>query len=81
MKNRHHTHDYSKAMYGTLKAALLWYNLLAETLTKEGFEVNPYDPYVANKIICGSKFTVCWCVDDLKLSHTQPDEVTKMINK
>jgi len=70
-----------KAMYGTLKAALLWYELLSETLTKEGFVLNPYDPCVANKVVNGSQFTVCWYVDDLKLSHTSADEVTKMVKK
>jgi len=69
-----------KAMYGTLKAALLWYQLLSETLIKEGFKINPYDPCVANKDICGSQFTICWYVDDLKLSHVKSEEVTKMIN-
>jgi len=70
-----------KAMYGTLKAALLWYELLSETLTKEGFVLNPYDPCVANKIVNGSQFTICWYVDDLKLSHASPEEVTKMVSK
>ena len=69
-----------KAMYGTLKAALLWYQLLSETLIKEGFKINPYDPCVANKDVCGSQFTICWYVDDLKLSHVKSEEVTKMIN-
>ena len=68
-----------KAMYGTLKAALLWYELLADTLKKEGFVLNPYDPCVANKTINGKQFTICWYVDDLKLSHEDPEEVTKMI--
>jgi len=71
----------AKAMYGTLKAALLWYQLLAETLTKEGFHINPYDPCVANKMINGSQFTICWYVDDLKLSHTNSKEVTNMIER
>jgi len=68
-----------KAMYGTLKAALLWYELLSDTLVKEGFTLNPYDPCVANKIVNGKQFTICWYVDDLKLSHKDPEEVTKMI--
>ena len=38
-----------------------------------GFEVNPHDPCVANKMVNGAQYTVCWHVDDLKVSHM--DEV------
>ena len=69
-----------KAMYGTLTAPLLWYELFAKTLVGLGFEINPYDTCVANKIIANKQFTVCWYVDDLKLSHSDENEVTKMID-
>ena len=46
-----------------------------------GFEVNPYDPCVANKVINGSQMTVTWHVDDLKISHKESDEVTKFITE
>lgn len=38
-----------------------------------GIEINPYDPCVANKIVEGNQMTVCWYVDDLKIS--QKDEL------
>lgn len=38
-------------------------------LEEDGFEINPYDPCVANKIINGKQQTVCWHVDNLKVSH------------
>ena len=44
-----------KALYGTLKAALLFWKLLPSTLQKWGFKVNPYDPCVVNKTIEGSQ--------------------------
>ena len=44
-----------------------------------GFELNPYDPCVANKTINGSQMTVTWHVDDLKVSHVDSIEVTKFI--
>ena len=44
-----------------------------------GFEVNPYDPCVANKTINGSQMTVTWHVDDLKISHKESSDVTKFI--
>ena len=34
---------------------------------------------MANKIINGEQFTIVWHVDDLKLSHKDPEVVTKMI--
>ena len=66
-----------KAMYGTLKALLLWYTLFADTLKDESFTVNPYNNCIANKIINGHQFTICWYVDDIKLSHKDESEIKK----
>jgi Reverse transcriptase (RNA-dependent DNA polymerase) len=67
-----------KALYGTLQAALLFWKELCGTLVKWGFEINPYDPCVANKVIDGSQCTIIWHVDDLKISHVS-DKVVKII--
>ena len=70
-----------KALYGCVKSALLWYKLLEDTLVKQmGFVVNPYDPCVANCMIEGSQCTIAWYVDDTKISHVNPDVVTKIID-
>ena len=42
-----------------------------------GFEVNPYNPCVVNKVINGKKFNINWRVDYLKLLHVEANEVTK----
>ncbi|KAG7373305.1 reverse transcriptase RNA-dependent DNA polymerase [Nitzschia inconspicua] len=68
-----------KALYGCVKSALLWYNLFASTLMDMGFELNPYDPCVANKMINGKQCTVAWYVDDNKISHVEPQVVTDVI--
>ena len=68
-----------KALYGTLKAALLFYKKLVKDLISYGFELNVYDPCVANKMINGKQMTVIWHVDDLKISHQDSNEVTKFI--
>ena len=68
-----------KAIYGTLKAALLFYKKWRKDLESIGFEVNPYDPCVANKIIDGKQFTVVWHVDDLKISHEDHKEIDKFV--
>ncbi len=66
-----------KAIYGLLRSALLFYKKLVSNLKCTGFKLNPYDPCVANKTVNGTQMTVCWHVDDLKVSHVHPKEVTK----
>jgi hypothetical protein len=69
-----------KALYGTLRAARLFWENLTDKLQKKGFTLNPYDSCVANKIINGSQCTVTWHVDDLKISHKDPAVTTDIIN-
>jgi hypothetical protein len=68
-----------KALYGTLKAALLFWKLLSKKLISWGFVINPYDWCVANKMIDGKQCTILWHVDDLKISHVDPEAVTSVI--
>jgi Reverse transcriptase (RNA-dependent DNA polymerase) len=70
-----------KALYGCVKSALLWYDLFANTLKDMGFELNPYDACVANKLINGKQYTVVWYVDDNKISHVDPNVVSEVIQK
>ena len=49
----------SKALYGMLRAVLLFYERLRSTLEDMGFKVNPYNPCVANKMVEGGQITVC----------------------
>ena len=37
------------ALYGIMKAALLFYLRFVKDLKSVGFELNPYDPCIANK--------------------------------
>jgi hypothetical protein len=71
----------AKALYGCIKSALLWYRLFSETLVTMGFQLNPVDRCVANKIINGKQCTVAWYVDDNKISHVDPKVVTEIIEK
>ena len=57
-----------KALYGCVQSALLWYELYSSTLTDMGFELNPYDLCVANAELEGKQCTICWYVDDNKIS-------------
>ena len=70
-----------KALYGTLRAALLFWQLLSKTLVSWGFKINPYDWCVANKTINGKQCTICWHVDDLKISRVSANVVTSVIEQ
>ena len=70
----------SKAIYGTLNAALLSYNKLIGHLRDDwGFTANPYDVCVWNKIVDGNQLTVAFHVDDIKISHKNPRVVDSII--
>ena len=68
-----------KALYGTLKAALLFWKKLSKSLVDDGFVINEYDWCVANKMVNGKQCTVVWHVDDLKISHADSRVVTNVI--
>ena len=59
----------SKALCGLSISALLFCKKSLKDLASMGFELNPYDPCVANKMINGKQMTIVWHVDDLKASH------------
>ena len=56
---------------------MLLYNKLVEYIEAYGFNINPYDPCVANKIINGKKMIVTYYVNDIKVSHQDAFEMTK----
>lgn len=57
-----------EALYGCLKLVLLFYLKLVQELECQGFELNLYDPCVANKDMNGNQMTIIFYVDDLKVS-------------
>lgn len=71
----------NKALYGCVMSALLWYELFVDTLQRMGFELNPYDPCVANAMINGKQCTIAWFVDDNKISHVDPEVVTSIVKQ
>jgi hypothetical protein len=68
-----------KALYGTIRAAHLFWEKLSRKLEEWGFSKNPYDPCVANKMVNGKQLTVAWHVDDLKVSHVDKTVVDEFI--
>ena len=74
--------ELSKALYGTLQAAkLFWENLTSFLCSDLGFTLNPYDSCVANKTINGKQCTIAWHVDDLKISHVDSRVVDEIITR
>ena len=72
-----------RAIYGMLVSSLLWYKKFRRELEEYGFEFNPYDPCVANKMVNGKQHTIRFHVDDLMSTHVDPkvnDEFLKWLN-
>ena len=67
------------ALCGTMIASLLCYKKFVKSLTDIGFELNPCDPCVANKMIDGKQMTICFHVDDCKISHKKRQVVDRII--
>jgi len=59
----------------------LFYEHLRKTLIGLGFEPNPYDPCVFNKVMYGKQCTVLIYVDDLKISCKDPRGVDETLEE
>ena len=68
-----------KALYGMLTSALQFYRQLKNDIEETGFQINPYDPYVANMIVNGKQQTIAWHVDDIKSSHKDKEVNAKFL--
>eukprot|EP00566_Odontella_aurita_P022730 CAMPEP_0113549126 /NCGR_PEP_ID=MMETSP0015_2-20120614/13265_1 /TAXON_ID=2838 /ORGANISM="Odontella" /LENGTH=130 /DNA_ID=CAMNT_0000449811 /DNA_START=393 /DNA_END=785 /DNA_ORIENTATION=+ /assembly_acc=CAM_ASM_000160 len=69
----------AKALYGILRASLLfWWKLLAKLIIW-GHKINPYDWCVANKDVWRQQCTVLWHVDNMKLSHVSDEVLDQQI--
>ena len=49
----------TKAMYGCVESAKLWYESIKDTLSETGFERNVQDHCVFNNVIDGKQITIC----------------------
>ena len=69
-----------KALYGMLQLLLLYYKKFCKDLEEIGFEINPYDPCVANRVVNNKQHTITWHVDNLKSSHVDPKVNDKFLS-
>ena len=73
--------ELEKGLYGTLQAALIFWQNLTSSLQEWGFEINPYNWCVANKTVNRKQMIAVWHVDDLQISHENGDTVDALISK
>ncbi len=67
-----------KALYGLMRASLLFYQKLRKEFKEYGLVVNPYNPCMANMTTKeGKQLIVVWHVDDLMASCKDNFELTK----
>jgi hypothetical protein len=67
-----------KALYGLMRASLIFYQKLRKEFEEYGLVVNPYDPCVANMTTKeGKQLTIIWHVDDLMALCKDDFELTK----
>jgi hypothetical protein len=64
-----------------MKSVLLFYRKPVLKLKEMGFEINPYDPCIANKMVNGMQMTFRWHVDDLMMSHVSRDKIMKIVQE
>jgi ribonuclease HI len=69
----------TRALYGCVQSALLWFNKLKDTLERAGFVANAYDMCVFNKMHKGKQITVAFHVDDLLVTSESDDAISHLI--
>jgi hypothetical protein len=60
----------TKAVYGTLLGAILFYQKLSKQLVDWGYIPNCYDQCTFNKMIDGNQIAIQFHGDDLEISHS-----------
>lgn len=70
----------TKALYGCLESAKLWYDSICGTLESDGFVRNPKEPCVFNKDVGGKQLTVCVYVDDLFVTCESEEAILELVN-
>ena len=71
----------TKALYGCIESAKLWYNHISKTLETMGFTRNPIDLCVFNKVVSGVQCTICLHVDDLLITSTDESIIESVLTE
>ena len=68
------------AIYGTMVASLIYYKKFVKTLKRTGFQLNPYDTCVANRLANYEQQTICFHVNDCKIRHQDRELNDELFN-
>ena len=71
--------QYHNAIYGTMLMSLLYYHKFMKSLLSIRFKINPYNPCIANKMVNGKQMTICFHVDNCKLSQAINDFIEEWL--
>jgi hypothetical protein len=69
----------TKAVYGTLLGAILFYEKLTKQLEEWDYEPNCYDQCTFNKMVNGSQITIQFHVDEFKISHRDQSVINEVL--
>jgi hypothetical protein len=71
----------TKALYGCVESAKLWYEELRSTLLADGFTQNPYDRCIFNKTLpSGKQLTAAVYVDDLLMTCVEEAALQSLVD-
>jgi hypothetical protein len=71
-----------KALYGCVQSSRLWYERLRDDLLKIGFQINPHDACVFNRVSkTGNQITACIHVDDMMLTAKESQDIDDAIGE
>ena len=71
----------TKAVYGTLLGAILFYQKSSGQLYEWGYRQNPYDPCTFNKTINSKHLIFHFHVGDLRCSHMDQSVLDDLVKK
>ena len=60
---------------------MLFYCKLTKALLSYGFELNPYDPCVANKMLNGEQLAICWLWTTSSPPHQVPHKTSRELSE
>ena len=69
----------NKALYGHMRSGRLFWENISSKLQNMGFESNPDDLCVMNKMVGDDQFTIVLHVDDLKLSFANAEGIKEVL--
>ena len=70
----------TNVIYGTMVASLIYYNKFVKKLKRNGLQLNTYDICVVNSLLNDNQKTICFHVDDCKISHQDSKVNEEFIN-